>query len=118
MKKASNKKGDPDMLKEYDFSEGIRGKYAQRYAEGSNVVVLPPDLAEAFPSSEAVTNALCGLVSLARKTATSHREKGGKPNVMPLNRAALADQEGCNTGARLHFHPLDIKSCRANIANG
>ncbi len=70
MKKASNKKSDRDMLKEYDFSKGVRGKYAQRYAEGSNVVVLPPDLAQAFPTSEAVTDALRGLVSLAQKAAT------------------------------------------------
>ena len=67
MKKASNKKSDPDMLKEYDFSKGVRGKYAQRYAEGTNVVVLPPDLAEAFPTAEAVHEALRGLVSLAEK---------------------------------------------------
>jgi len=33
---------DPDMLEEYDFSKGIRGKYAQRYAEGTNVVVIEP----------------------------------------------------------------------------
>ena len=76
MKKASNKKSDRDMLKEYDFSKGIRGKYAQRYAEGSNVVVLPPDLAQAFPTSEAVTEALRGLVSLAQKAATSHHTNG------------------------------------------
>ncbi len=76
MKKASNKKSDRDMLKEYDFSKGAGGKYAQRYAEGSNVVVLPPDLAQAFPTSEAVTDALRGLVSLAQKAATSHRTNG------------------------------------------
>jgi hypothetical protein len=70
MKKASNKTNDQDMLKEYDFSKGVRGKYAQRYAEGSNVIVLPPDLAKAFPTAEAVHEALRGLVSLAQKTAT------------------------------------------------
>ena len=67
MKKASNKKNDPEMLNEYDFSKGVRGKYAQRYAEGTNVVVLPPDLAEAFPTAQAVHEALRGLVSLAEK---------------------------------------------------
>jgi len=60
MKKASNKKSDPDMRNEYDFSKGVRGKYAQRYAEGSNAVVLPPDLAKAFPTAEAVHEALRG----------------------------------------------------------
>lgn len=67
MKKASNKNSDPDMLKEYDFSKGVRGKYARRYAEGSNVVVLPPDLAEAFPTAEAVHEALRDLISLAER---------------------------------------------------
>ena len=75
MKKASNKKSHPDMLKEYDFSKGVRGKYAQRYAEGSNVVVLPPDLAQAFPTAEAVHDALRGLVSLAQKAATKRRRQ-------------------------------------------
>ena len=39
---------DPDLLEEYDFSNGIRGKYAQRYAEGNNVVVIEPDVAKYF----------------------------------------------------------------------
>lgn len=76
MKKTSSKKGDRDMLKEYDFGQGVRGKYAQRYAEGSNVVVLPPDLAQAFPTAEAVHDALRGLVSLAQKAATKHPVNG------------------------------------------
>lgn len=66
-----------DTTLTYDFSEGVRGKYAGRYAEGSNVVVLAPDLAEAFPTSEVVTDALRGLVSLARKTTTGHSETNG-----------------------------------------
>lgn len=67
MKKAANETSDPEMLDEYDFGKGVRGKYAQRYAHGSNVVVLPPDLAQAFPTAEAVHRALRGLVSLARQ---------------------------------------------------
>ncbi|MFH1921534.1 MAG: hypothetical protein ABIP48_16845, partial [Planctomycetota bacterium] len=65
----------PDMLKEYDFSKGVRGKYAQRYAEGSNVVVLPPDLAEAFPTTEAVHEALRDLMTLAEKVRTKSPQK-------------------------------------------
>lgn len=42
-------RNDPDMLAEYDFSKGVRGKYAKRYAAGTNVVVLDPDVAEYFP---------------------------------------------------------------------
>jgi len=49
---------DPDMLEEYDFSEGVRGKYASRYAEGSNVVVLDPDVAAKFTTQQEVNDAL------------------------------------------------------------
>ena len=47
-----------EMKAEYDFSEGIRGKYAKRFAEGSNVVILDPDVAEQFKTSEDVNRAL------------------------------------------------------------
>jgi hypothetical protein len=67
MKKAAKADGDPDMLAEYDFSQGVRGKYAERYAEGTNVVVLSPDVAEFFPDSEAVNAALRALVDIAHK---------------------------------------------------
>jgi len=59
------------MLDEYNFSKGVRGKYAKRYAEGTNVVVLSPDLAEIFPDSESVNKALRTLVKIARKAAKS-----------------------------------------------
>ena len=68
MKKVAKAKGDPDMLAEYDFSEGVRGKYAERYARGTNVVVLSPDVAEFFPDSEAVNTALRSLVDIARRS--------------------------------------------------
>jgi hypothetical protein len=55
------------MLDEYDFSKGIRGKYAQRYATGSNVVVISPDVAEVFPDSESVNEALRMLVKIAQR---------------------------------------------------
>ena len=57
---------DPDMLEEYDFSGGVRGKYAKRYAEGTNVVVLDPDVAPFFPNHEAVNEALRHLVAVIR----------------------------------------------------
>ncbi len=49
------------MLKQYDFSAGVRGKYAARYAARSNVVILDPDVAELFPNSGAVNRALRAL---------------------------------------------------------
>ena len=67
MKKATKAKRDQEMLDEYDFSKGIRGKYAKRYAEGTNVVLLAPDVAAAFPDSESVNEALRALVRIARK---------------------------------------------------
>lgn len=56
-----------EMLDEYDFSHGVRGKYAARYAEGSNVVVLAPDVAEIFPDAESVNEALRALAKVARR---------------------------------------------------
>lgn len=47
-----------ELREEYDFSQGERGKYSERYAQGSNVVVLEPDVAERFRSSEEVNEAL------------------------------------------------------------
>jgi hypothetical protein len=56
-----------ETLKDYDFSKGIRGKYAQCYAKGSNVVVISPDVAEVFPDSESVNEALRMLIKIAQK---------------------------------------------------
>jgi hypothetical protein len=46
----------------YDFSNGVRGKYAARYREGSNVVVLDPDVAATFKTAQAVNDALRELM--------------------------------------------------------
>jgi hypothetical protein len=46
-----------EMLEEYDFSKGIRGKYAKRFAEGTNIVVLSPDVANFFPDSQSINKA-------------------------------------------------------------
>lgn len=64
MKRASEK---DEMRAEYDFRGGLRGKYAKRYHQGSNIVVLEPDVAEWFPNSEAVNQALRTLVSIQNK---------------------------------------------------
>ena len=64
MKKMRN---DPDTLAEYDFSGGVRGKYAKRYAEGTNVVVIDPDVAEYFPDHDSVNQSLRGLVAIMEK---------------------------------------------------
>jgi len=59
---------DDDLLPEYDFTGGVRGNYAARIAEGTNIVVIAPDLAKVFPTSAAVNKALRDL--LARDTKT------------------------------------------------
>jgi uncharacterized DUF497 family protein len=55
-----------EMLEEYDFSGGVRGKYAERYARGTNLVLLDPDVAEVFPNAEAVNEALRALAGVIR----------------------------------------------------
>ena len=61
---------DNDMREEYDFSKAIRGKYYQRYLQGTNVVVLEPDVAAAFPTAEAVNDALRSLLRIAKRTTS------------------------------------------------
>ena len=67
MKKSNHGAHSKPMRDEYDFSTGVRGKYAARFAHGSNVVVLDPDVARAFPDSEAVNSALRALKEIARR---------------------------------------------------
>ena len=55
---------DPEMLDEYDFSGGVRGKYVGRFAKGSNVVVPDPDVAQVFTDSESVNQALRALAGI------------------------------------------------------
>jgi len=56
-----------DMRAEYDFSKGVRGKYAKRYAQGTNVVLLAPDVAKVFPTAEAVNESLRALAGILRR---------------------------------------------------
>jgi len=71
---------DPDLLKEYDFSQGIRGKYSKRYAEGVNVVAIDPDVAEFFPDHDSVNQALrslAGIIKIQRKCLTYYSGRRG-----------------------------------------
>ena len=61
MKRKADDEPDNELRTDYDFSQmkgGVRGKYAERYMEGTNLVLLEPDIAKAFPSDEAVNEAL------------------------------------------------------------
>ena len=66
-KEPDTDRGD-ELRGEYDFSHGVRGKYAARYSEGANVVILDPDIAKVFPDSAAVNKALRALVEVANQT--------------------------------------------------
>ena len=59
------------MRGEYDFSRGVRGKYARRYAQGTNVVVLEPDVAALFPNSKDVNRSLRALAGIIRHQKNS-----------------------------------------------
>ena len=63
-KKPSKKE---EMRAEYDIRGGVRGKYYERYREGTNVVLLEPDVAAVFRNSQSVNRALRMLIDLARK---------------------------------------------------
>ncbi|CAN5772893.1 hypothetical protein BH20VER1_BH20VER1_12420 [soil metagenome] len=65
--KKGNKQDNSDIQPEYEFAAGAPGKYAHRYAQGTNVVVLEPDVARAFPSAKAVNGSLRALAKLIRE---------------------------------------------------
>ncbi len=70
--KNSKKKKKPTanrMLPEYDFRDGVRGKYASRYAHNNNIVVIERDVAKYFSDSKSVNEALRTLLRLKCKTA-------------------------------------------------
>lgn len=76
------KSGAADELRpEYhreDLGRGIRGKYLAAYQKGSNLVLLNPDIAKAFPTSEAVNEALRGLLRLTEETTKLTRRTRGR----------------------------------------
>ena len=71
MKKESDTVRVDELREEYDFSRGVRGKYAERYGEGTNIVILDPDVAKVFRDSKSVNEALRALVEVANKAAAA-----------------------------------------------
>jgi hypothetical protein len=67
MKSIPKKRPEPPMRKEYDFRNAEVGKYAIRYAAGTNVVLLDPDIASVFPDSKSVNQTLRSLVRIAER---------------------------------------------------
>ena len=67
---------EDDMRPEYDFSQlkgRVRGKYVERYREGTNLVLLDPDVAAAFPDAKAVNEALRLLINVAQRQGSQQR---------------------------------------------
>jgi hypothetical protein len=70
MKKEFENEMEDELRPEYDFARmegGVRGKYVERYREGTNLVLLEPDVAQAFPNDEAVNEALRLLIQIAQR---------------------------------------------------
>jgi hypothetical protein len=78
-KNNSEHRGNGGMSSEYDFASmkgGVRGKYYEQYRKGRNVVLIEPDVAAAFPTEDAVNEALRGVLGTARAV----RRTGGLPD--------------------------------------
>jgi hypothetical protein len=65
-----------EMRPEYDIRGGVRGKYYERYRQGTNVVLLEPDVAAVFHNSESVNRALRILIDVARGQVSDASEEG------------------------------------------
>ena len=72
MKKRSTSKDDQDIpeFKREQLGVGVRGKYHKQFMQGSNVVVLQPEIQKAFPTSEAVNKALASMLAFTQEAQT------------------------------------------------
>jgi hypothetical protein len=73
MSPKNNSEAEDEMRDEYDFSEGVRGKFYQEYLRGTNVVLLDADVAEVFRNSEAVNQALRTLITITKNQSPASR---------------------------------------------
>lgn len=76
MKRKVKTEEEDELRPEYDLSKlkgGVRGKYAQRYKEGTNLVLLEPEVAEAFPDDESVNKALRLLMEISERQLSQTR---------------------------------------------
>jgi hypothetical protein len=99
MKKTRQKAVD-ELRSEYDFASmrgGVRGKYVDRLREGTNIVLIEPEVSEAFPTESAVNEALKGMLSTTRAV----RRTGGLPNkaLQPPSRASHRNKSRKRTRA-------------------
>jgi len=89
------------MLPEYDFSHAVRGKSYERYRQGTNVVLLDPDVADVFPSAAAVNDALRMLVAVADAKACRRQERTKRPKKaqQPTSRGQRKDAKATTSKA-------------------
>jgi hypothetical protein len=76
MKKVESEMEEDELRPEYDLSQlkgRVRGKYVERYRAGTNLVLLEPDVAAAFPDAKAVNEALRLLIKVAENQASNPR---------------------------------------------
>jgi hypothetical protein len=73
IRKRNSSQSRDEMRPGYEFSGGVRGKYAARYRKGTNVVLLDPEVAAAFPDSTSVNDALRALLTIAKRTEMRKR---------------------------------------------
>lgn len=82
---------EDDLRPEYDLSKlknGVRGKYALKYKEGTNLILLEPDVAEVFKDNESVNEALRLLIKIAGEKYV----KGVKPVAPADSRRSVANR--------------------------
>jgi hypothetical protein len=72
-KKPRSKRTTAEMRAEYHFSTGVRGKHVDRYRRGVNVVLIEPELAQAFPDSKSVNDAPRALLAIATRAENRKR---------------------------------------------
>jgi len=73
MSEKVNPEGDEDILPEYDFARGVRGKHHEAYKAGTNVIFLEPDLAKVFKDSASLNRVLRILLNLAKANVPPNR---------------------------------------------
>lgn len=89
MKRANKSEGLRAEYRRGELGKGVRGKYFESHQKGTNLVLLSPDVAKAFPTDEAVNDALRSLIELGRKSISPERRSTGrakKVHAGPLHR--------------------------------
>lgn len=85
MSQANKAVPDEQMRAEYDIRGGVRGKYYERYRQGTNVVVLEPDVAAVFRDTASVNRALRMLIEVARKQVEEAASATGASSNSPAD---------------------------------